>query len=174
MEDLQVNVAQLLKEHVGATRVVELDGPLLELEDSAPAHVSGKLTLTRTDQGVWVSGPVEISADTDCSRCLVPFTLWLKVKVDEVYLPTVEVSTGAKLRYADAQDVESLKIDDHHVIDLTEALRQYRLAAMPMAPLCRPECAGICPQCGTDRNEASCDCEPPIDARWAKLRELLN
>jgi uncharacterized protein len=174
MEDLQVNVAQLLKEGVGGTRVVEFDGPVLELEDTLPAHVVGKLTFTRTDRGVWASGNVMISADVACSRCLTPFTLWLKVKVDEVYLPVIEVNTGVKLRYQDIADLDSLKIDEHHVMDLTEAFRQYRIAAMPMAPLCREDCKGICPECGVDRNETVCDCEPQMDPRWAKLRELLN
>jgi uncharacterized protein len=171
---LQVNVAQLLKEQAVAKRVVELDGAILELDDEAPAHVHGKLTLIRTDQGVWASGQVELSADTMCSRCLAAFGLWLRVKVDEVYLPSVEVNTGAKLRYDTVQEADSLKIDEHHVLDFTEAFRQYRLAAIPIAPLCTQDCKGICPECGIDRNEFNCDCEPQPDPRWAKLRELLN
>ncbi len=172
--DLLVNVAQLLKEHAGATRVVDIDGALLEADDCAPADVHGRLTLTKTDQGIWASGTVSVSVDETCSRCLVPFTSWLEVEVDDVYLPSVEVNTGAKLRYDDVEEADSLKIDDHHVIDFTEALRQYRLAAMPMAPLCRPDCKGICPECGADRNETNCNCEPQVDPRWAKLRELLS
>jgi uncharacterized protein len=173
--DLEVNVAQLLKEQVGSTRVVEFDGPVLELEDQAAlASVRATLRLVRTDRGVWATGDASISVDEDCSRCLVPFTFWLTVKVDEVYLPVVEVSTGARLQYDTLVDADTLKIDEHHVIDFTEAFRQYRLAAMPLAPLCRPECKGICSQCGADLNENDCGCTQDLDPRWAKLRELLN
>ncbi|MEX2598255.1 MAG: DUF177 domain-containing protein [Dehalococcoidia bacterium] len=172
--DLQVNVAQLLKEQVGGTRIVDIDAQQLELEDAGPASVTGKVTLTRTDMGVWASGAVGIEVKAECSRCVTPFDLLLKVKVDEVYLPLIEVNTGAKLRYESLEDLDALKIDEHHVIDFTEAFRQYLLAAMPMAPVCKDDCKGICSQCGAHLNEYVCDCAPELDPRWEKLRQLLN
>ncbi|MEK9659410.1 MAG: DUF177 domain-containing protein [Chloroflexota bacterium] len=174
--DLQINVAGLLKEHAGATRSVELDGPVLELEDGTQAHVSGRLRLTRTDRGVWLSGALDIGAPEMCSRCLVPFTQTVRVQVDDVFLPAVDIHTGSRLRpdELDEPDADTGSIDEHHMMELTEALRQYRLAALPMAPVCRQDCKGICPQCGEDRNQGGCTCEPEQDARWAKLRDLLK
>ena len=132
------------------------------------------MTLTKTDRGVWASGAVEITAESVCSRCLKDFDAKVTVDVDDVFLPTVDVATGAKLRYEDELDQDSPEIDAHHVLDLTDVLRQYRLASFPLAPLCKPDCKGLCPECGTDWNESTCTCGPRLDTRWDKLRELLK
>ena len=172
--EMQVNVAQLLKERPGATRLMELDGPALELADAASAVVRGELALTRTDRGIWASGALAISVEGVCSRCLVPFTYWVEVRVDDEFLPSVDPVTGAELRHAAEADADIHSIDAQHVLDLTDAMRQYRQAALPLAPVCREECRGICPECGTDLNETTCGCEPSLDPRWDKLRELLR
>jgi uncharacterized protein len=43
---------------------------------------------------------------------------------------------------------------------------------LPLAPLCRPDCQGLCPECGADKNEAPCECPGPVDPRWATLDAL--
>ena len=171
---MQVNVAQLLREPAGATRSMELDGSILEWEGSPPAYLRGQLLLTKTDRGIWVSGPVGISLDGECSRCLVALNYWVDVQVDDEFLPSIDIVTGAKLRYDDESDAEVQAIDAQHVLDLTEVMGQYRRAAIPLAPLCREDCKGICPTCGTDLNENTCACEPALDPRWDKLKELLR
>ena len=172
--DLLVNVAQLLKEDVGATRKLAVDVPQLELEAEPPASVKGSLLLTHIDQGVWVTGPVAISTDSTCSRCLVPFTSWLQVELDDVFLPLVDPKTGARRPRGDDTTADMASIDDHHVLDLSEPLRQYRRAAMPLAPVCRDDCKGICAHCGADLNASTCKCTAAPDPRWASLRELLT
>ena len=172
---LQVNVAQLLKDIVGTTRVFEVEGLALESDDGVAAYVRGEFRLTRTDSGVWASGPVAFSVDYVCSRCLTPFASWIEARVDDVFLPSVDITTGAKLRYGDddtGADVNS--IDEQHVLDLSDALHQYRMAGISMAPVCREDCKGICPECGTDLNESACSCERFQDQRWTVLRELLE
>ena len=84
---LQMNVAQLLKEAVGATRTFAIDGPELESDDGAPAYVRGTLRLTRTDQGIWAFGDVTFTVDYICSRCLAKVTSWGESRVDDVFLP---------------------------------------------------------------------------------------
>ncbi len=172
--DLLVNVAQLLMESVGGTRTIEVNGPDLEIEGAVPAFVRGRIVLTRTNVGIWASGDVAVSADATCSRCLVPFTSWADVRVDDVFLPRVDPATGARTDPASDPDADTDSIDHQHVLDLTNTLREYRMAAMPLAQLCREDCRGICPECGADRNEAICSCEPEPDPRWASLRELLR
>ena len=62
---------------------------------------------------------------------------------------------------------------ERRVRDLDEALRQYRLTAMPIQVLCRPDCAGLCPRCGTDLNRGPHECpEESVDERWAELGRL--
>ena len=172
---LQVNVAQLLKDAIGTTRTFEVDDPELESDDGAPAYVQGALRLTRTDRGIWASGMVAFSVDHLCSRCLAPFAWRGEAKVDDVFLPSVDIATGARLRYRDDDDdADTTSIDEQHVLDLSDTLRQYRLAAIPMAPVCREDCKGICPECGANKNETACTCERYQDPRWTVLRELLE
>lgn len=173
MSGLLVNVAQLLKEDVGSTRVHMLDVPWAAREDEAPrSHARGRLTLTRTDRGIWVSGAVEIGLEAVCGRCTVPFCTFLRVQLDEVYLPAVDLVTGGRMEYTE-EERESFRIDPHHTLDLTEAVRQYGIAASPMAALCREDCLGLCPRCGADLNDGPCGCQPTVDARWGRLKELF-
>jgi uncharacterized protein len=72
----------------------------------------------------------------------------------------------------DADDLV-FNIDANHMMDLTEPVRQALLVALPMKPLCREDCQGICPQCGANRNEVHCEhSEESTDDRWSGLRAL--
>ena len=172
--DLQVNVAQLLQESMGAVREIELDVPLSDHDGADLGTVRGELKLTRTDRGILASGPLKISISDACSRCLKPIEYWVDVRVDDEFLPSVDVETGRRLKFEGEADADTQSIDNHHELDLTDTMRQYRAAALPLAPLCKEDCKGICPQCGVDLNESTHDCEAEIDPRWEKLRELLR
>jgi uncharacterized protein len=113
-----------------------------------------------------------LTQDT-CSRCLRPVETPVHLSIEEEYLPTVDVTTGQPLPRRDEDAEEFFEIDAHHHVDLTEAVRQTLVMNEPMRPLCRPDCAGLCNQCGADLNEGPCDCpEQPADDRWAALRAL--
>lgn len=174
MLELQVNVAQLLKESAGATRVLDLDAPLPDHDGSGRGTVAGQLKLIRTDRGLWASGPLKIAVSGACSRCLKPIDYWVDVQVDDEFLPPVDVLTGRRLQYQSEVDADTKSIDHHHELDLTDTVIEYRSAALPLAPLCKEDCEGICSQCGADRNVSMCGCEAEIDPRWDKLRELLR
>ncbi len=173
---LEVNVAQLLKNRIGTTKSIRIDGPELDLEEDGenPAHVCGDILLTRADSGIWASGSLAVSIDDQCSRCLAPFVSWTQVRVDDVFLPSIDIATGAPARYDNPGDADIHSIDGQHVLDLSDTLRQYRLASLPLASLCREDCKGICSECGADRNEYACSCEQQQDLRWAKLREMFG
>ena len=171
---MRINIAQLLQESVGANRAWELSGPLADTDGEPLGVVTGGLKLTKTDQGVWASGPVSIAVEDNCSRCLKPIAYAVAVQVDDEYLPVVEVDTGRRIRYNDVGDADTGSIDNHHELDLTDTLREYRQAALPLAPLCKEDCKGICTQCGVDLNEETHDCQLEIDPRWEKLRELMG
>jgi uncharacterized protein len=65
-------------------------------------------------------------------------------------------------------------IDEHHILDLSEVIRQGLWLAIPMEILCRPDCAGLCPRCGGNRNLGECNCDQAaIDPRWGALQALL-
>jgi uncharacterized protein len=174
MKELQVNVAQLLQESFGATRQVALDAPVPDDEGIGVGTVHGELKLTRTDRGVLATGALKIAISDACSRCLKPIDYWVDVRVDDEFLPVVDIETGRRLKYEVEADADTKSIDDYHELDLTDTMIEYRAAALPLAPLCKDDCKGICSQCGVDLNESSHSCEAEIDPRWEKLRELLR
>jgi uncharacterized protein len=140
---IQENVAQLLKEPVGSTRDYELDEPVDITGNGVGGQVRGKVRLTRTNRGILVKGTVNTGVEVTCSRCLSRFRCPLTFTIEEEYFPVIEVSSGAPLSPPD--EPGSFTIDGHHILDLTEAIRQYALLTMPMKPLCREDCTGLLP-----------------------------
>ena len=166
---MQINVSQLLKEPIGSTRNYEIN-TIIDITDGGGNKVEGEVMLTRTNRGILVEGVLHTEVEVTCSRCLNLFRCPLILNIEEEYFPTIEVSSGAPLSVVD-DAAGSFTIDEHHVLDLTEAIRQYALLAIPMKPLCRADCAGLCPSCDRDLNKGTCNCpsqEP--DPRWAKLK----
>jgi uncharacterized protein len=155
---MQVNVAQLLKGAIGSVRDYEVDGVIDVTGDSNSSPVHGKVALTRTDRSILVQGVVDSEVELFCSRCLNLFRCPLSLNIEEEYFPTTDIISGASLSPSD--DPDHFTIDERHVLDLTEALRQCALLAMPMKPLCREDCAGLCPNCGRNLNLGPCACPP--------------
>jgi len=130
--------------------------------------VKGDVKLTRTDRGVLVTGILHTDVEVPCGRCLTLFRLPLTLDIEEEYFPTIDVNSGVAVEVPNEPDC--FTIDEHHILDLTEAVRQYALTAVPIKTLCKPECAGLCPVCGQNLNEKQCIHQhKEIDQRWAKL-----
>ena len=129
---MQINVSQLLQDPIGATREVQVDEPAV-LENGRTHHVRGNCQLLRTQRSILVK--CRLNADTDliCSRCLSPFRRPLTLKFEEEYMPTVDVFTGAPLDTNG--DSGSFTINQQHVLDLQEAIRQNVLMVTPMKPM---------------------------------------
>ncbi|MCS7207077.1 MAG: DUF177 domain-containing protein [Dehalococcoidia bacterium] len=170
---MQFNVATLLKEPVGSARVYTLDEEQVRLDDLLVAPFHSWVRFTRTEKGIWVQARVDTAVASTCSRCLAEFSQRLQFTFDEEFFPTVDVHTGARLPLPPPEQ-ESFTIDAHHLLDLTEVMRQYALVSIPMKPLCRADCRGLCPTCGADLNSGPCTCPAPVsDPRWEALRRLL-
>ena len=168
---MQINVAQLLKEQIGSTRDNKVDAAVDVAGNDS--RVQGEVKLTRTDRAVLVEGVLHTEVQVSCGRCLSMFNCPLTVKIEEEYYPLIDVFTGAPLPLSD--EPGSFTIDEHHNLDLAEAISQYLMMAVPMKPLCREDCAGLCPQCGKSINQGPCGCLPKErDPRWTKLAELAS
>lgn len=169
---MEFNVAQLLMEPGGASRRYRVDEPCSPAEERTGA-LSGDLTLLRTDRSILVTGDLATTIEVACSRCLAAVRVPLTLQLQEEYYPSVDALTGALLPAP--EDPTDFVIDEHHVLDLSEAVRQQVLVAVPMQPLCRPDCAGLCPDCGADRNLGLCACSSEeFDSRWTSLSGLLK
>ncbi|MBA7514714.1 hypothetical protein ES705_06748 [subsurface metagenome] len=166
---MQINVSQQLKASIGSTRKYEVS----EIVDIAggDSMVKGEVGLIRTDRGILAKGALCAEVELTCGRCLSSFGCPLTLNIEEEYFPITDVVSGASLSLP--EESGCFTIDEHHVIDLTEAIRQYALLATPMKPLCRGNCAGLCPNCGRNLNQGPCDCLPQeTDPRWSELRKL--
>ena len=171
---MRFNVAQLLKEPVGSRRKYHLAEDIQDLggEVKLTHPIEGAIRLIHTTEGVLVSGQLYTEVEVTCSRCLESFSTAIDFTLEEEFRPTIDISTGAKLPAVDGGD-EATLIDDQHVVDLHEVIRQDILLALPSHPLCKPDCAGLCSQCGQNLNEGTCTCEQPLgDPRWEALRAL--
>jgi uncharacterized protein len=166
------NVSGLVQDGIGATRRHKIDETLTN-PAGKPEKVRGDVELLRTKAGVLVRAWLELATAAECSRCLRPLEATIPVRFEEEFLATLDLRSGQPLD--EEPDADAFKIDENHLLDLTEAIRQYREVSREMQPLCRPDCRGLCPRCGADLNEGDCGCEAgAIDARWAGLAGLLE
>jgi len=167
-----INVAHLLKADVGASQTYTIDEAYEYQEgDTSTTWVKGKAAVLRTDKGVLVSAALDVSAATVCARCLESYRCKLPVSFEEEFFPSVDINTGAAV--APPDEPGAFSIDANHQVDLTEAVRQYLLAQLPMQLVCRQDCRGLCPQCGRNLNRGECCCEAAAeDSRWATLRDF--
>ncbi|MDA1127440.1 MAG: DUF177 domain-containing protein [Chloroflexi bacterium] len=170
---MQYNLAQLLMEPTGSTRDYEVDESFRGPEDGMD-RVQGWIRVLRTHQGVIVSARLETQVSLTCSRCIKVFEHNSLIKMEEESSPTIDPDTGKQTEPLDEDDSE-LDLDDQHVLDMGEVVRQYILTGLPIKPLCSEECRGLCPECGSDLNEEKCKCEAVLmDPRWGALAELLT
>ena len=171
---MQYNVAQLMKSPVGTSLEYDIAENHVHLDDDLKltGPLTGHVRLRRTNQGLLVDGWVDLTLELTCARCLKEFERPLHVTFAEQFYPTVDVVTG--LPMPGFEEEEIFPIDDHHQVDLTEAVRQNALVALPMVTLCREDCKGLCSQCGHDLNLGPCECKPEVDTRLSILEKLLQ
>ena len=115
--------------------------------------------LERVPEGIVVRGTLAAAWSAACSRCLEPVGGEISVHVDELF-------------ETHPLEGETYKLDED-VIDLEPMVRDALLLELPLAPLCSPDCAGLCATCGANRNLTHCECvTTEIDPRWAAFRSL--
>ena len=168
------NVAQLMKSPVGTSLVSDILEENMQLDEDLKVigPLTGHVRMRHINQGLLVDGWVDLTVELSCTRCLKLFEQSMHVLFEERFNPTVDVVTGMPLPPIDEDDV--FPIDDHHLIDLTEAIRQQVLLDIPMVTLCKEDCAGLCAQCGKDLNPGPCTCEPEVDTRLSVLKTLFQ
>jgi len=167
---IEINVSQLLKSPLGTIRNYEVDEKV-NIGEETP-HVRGEVTLLRTNRGILVTGRLETDIGLTCSRCLGKYRHPVTLEIEEEFFPTIDIITGSKVDGPD-DEPDAFMIDQNNILDISEAIRQYALLAVPMKPLCKEDCAGLCPTCGVNRNLKTCNCPPAVDPRLEKLRGLV-
>ncbi len=165
MNPLIVNVAELVR-RPGSQNEVRLAAPLADLRvvDSVVpdgCEVDVDLVLESLTDGIVVRGRVATSWESACRRCLEPVHGKVDVEVRELYQHEPAADDAFVFR-GEQLDVEPM-------------VREAVLLELPLAPVCRPDCAGLCPVCGVNRNEVDCRHGTVArDLRWAALDDLLE
>lgn len=170
----EFNVAQLLKEPIGGRRSFEVEIPMdfEEEELSQSDSLTGTVNMLRTNRGVLLEAVLDGAVNVPCSRCLVNVHCPVSLEIIEEFQPTVDVVRGTFV--AVEEEDAALLINEHHILDIGEVVRQALLLEVPLQALCREECAGLCPTCGQDLNLGPCDCSrETTDPRWDALAALL-
>lgn len=172
VEPLTWNVAGLLGDEAGATRDYEVAGVTIDLGDDLRQAdpIEGKVRLARTNRGLLVIADLTTSLQAECSRCLRDVEVPIDVFIEEEAVPSIDVHTGHPIKLEPAEE-DVLRLTDHHELDLETPVRDAILLAEPIAPLCRPDCPGLCLVCG-ERLEEGVHDHPTddIDPRLEALR----
>jgi uncharacterized protein len=174
-----VNVAQLLRAPVGTTRSYPLDEdePQLAEELGLTSPIVGTLKLTRTNHGILAEAQYAVDIEQECGRCLEPARSTIQSELREEFLPSLNVVTGQP-EILDA-DPDEPRVNENHELDLTESIRQDIVVQQPLQPLCRPDCPGLCVECGIELQNGTCSCaeagpEPDEPQQLGRLGELLR
>ncbi len=162
---LRINVGFLLHENVGYSREFDFDHPSVQVGDDLDVvDLNGSIRLTRTNQGLYAQGRLRASTRLECVRCLTGFDQRLTVEMTDL------------LVFPPGQAVDPLlAVPETGILDLNPLVREYFLLDVPLQPLCRPDCKGLCPECGNNLNESSCShTQADVDPRLAALKSLLS
>lgn len=146
---LRINIGFLIAQSAGTYREFTFDLPELAVEDDQElifTTVKGSSIISRAQQGLLVQGNFSAETPSTCVRCLNDFQLDIKTDFDELYAFKEENATDS-----------GLMVPENGYIDLKPLLLEYLLVEIPINPICKDDCAGLCPECGCNLNVIHCE-----------------
>ncbi len=165
------NVAGLLGDDAGADRVFDVHDVTIDLGEDLrlAAPIDARVRLLRTNRGILAHADLRTALALECSRCLREIELPVDIRLEEEYLPALDLATGRPLSTDDEPDVG--RLTDHHELDLETPVREAIQLAEPIALLCRPDCPGLCIVCGLRLHDGTHDHpDDDVDPRMAVLK----
>jgi uncharacterized protein len=144
---LRVNAGFLLNQPIGTYREIRFEYPLLHMEDDVDfTDLSGMARITRTPQGMLVDAEFKANTGAECGRCLTDLMQHTETTFSELFA------------FDERSASESgLILPEDANIDLEPLVREYLLIEVPINPICRADCKGLCPECGVDLNRVVCE-----------------
>jgi uncharacterized protein len=144
---LRINVGFLLNASIGTSRDIHFEFPVLRLaNDLELSDFIGAVRITRTPQGMLVQSDFRGNVNAECVRCLAGFLQPIQSVFSELYAFKNNAVTES-----------GLILPEDSNIDLAPLAREYLLLEIPISPLCRPDCKGLCAVCGEDLNVRICE-----------------
>jgi uncharacterized protein len=144
---LRTNVGYFLNKPIGFTRDFEFDFPEIFIDPDLNAwNFRGKYSFSRTREGLLLQANIEAEIESECSRCLEPMRVHVSTKFEDLYV--------FETRMKEELDEEEVPRDGY--IELSVPFRDYLLLEVPIKSVCKPDCKGICLECGQNLNNAAC------------------
>lgn len=172
-DPLTFNVAGLLAEPAGSVREYRVDGVDMDLSEDGlvlTRPVSGRIRLLRTNRGLVVESHLDTAIAGECARCLRPTVTDVRIELAEEVLPTIDLASGLPVALEEGEDPETPRLTDHHELELRPLVAEAISLQEPIAPLCEPDCPGLCEECGERLTPGHTHDDGPIDPRLEVLR----
>lgn len=161
---MRFNVGYLLESAPGTHSDIEVNFPQIKIGDVHFKNLDGTFRATRTGEGIFFNGRFETLTAAECSRCLTESFIPTEMIMEELFYHPA--STAPPGEYVITGDGNA---------DLGPLLRELSVLALPLNPLCKKDCQGLCIECGQNLNEAECDCDKDkIDPRFAVLQNFVS
>lgn len=175
IKDLEVHLVDFKEEF--APGVIDLG---TEITQKAPLLAAGRAQLVEEHEGkhrtisdIRLAGELSTRVELACARCLEPVEQKVQRSFDLLYRPQ-GADAGRDELSVTAAEAEVSYYQGEGLL-LEDALREQVLLALPLKAICREDCKGLCPQCGSNLNQGQCSCaEVHEDPRWSPLKEILN
>ncbi|WP_288718181.1 DUF177 domain-containing protein [uncultured Cutibacterium sp.] len=159
---LRRQVGQMIRVQRTVPAPADLGVDMIGVPEGSPLELN--LRLESVGEGVLVTGTVEAALKGECSRCLDSIEEELLLDIQELYF------------YSDTEaDEDASRVSAEETINLDPVVRAAVVLNLPFSPLCRDDCAGLCPDCGVNLNDDPNHDHPDrIDPRWAALEGLIS
>lgn len=143
-----------------------------DLDIASVSPIRYDIRLARTDANVSVKGSVQTVVRSTCSRCLEPFDL--SINSDFSFSLTPSAAYRGPHEKELLPDELELDFYEGDAIDVGKIIVNQIILSLPIKPLCRENCQGLCPNCGINKNQETCTCsaDQPVDPRMAALKKL--
>jgi len=160
---LKINVGFLLSTGPAHNHDSVFDVPRVQVaHDLIVEYIRGPIRLSRASEGILVQATLEVGSEAECYRCLEPVTTNVTIHIEELYA------------YGTPKAAE-FNIGEDAILDLAPLIRAEVMIAATRGVLCRADCKGLCPECGTNWNYSTCTCSAEeVDPRLAGLKKLLE
>lgn len=162
---LRINVGFIVSNDVGFSNEFPFDFDKVKVADDLELHdFHGSAIVSRTPQGLLLTGGFQATFKVECVRCLNEFDQTIRWEMTELFAFNEKSVTDS-----------GLLLPDDAQIDLAPLVRDYALTEVPISPVCKPDCKGLCPTCGQDLNQNDCGHRADSnDSPFSSLKDLLK
>ena len=171
-DPLTFALSGLMAEPPGTLRDYDIEGADVDPGDGLrlTQPVTGTLRLTRTNRGLVTDARLSTALAGECARCLRPVVTPVKLRIREEVLPSIDLVSGHPVPLEEGEDPDTPRLTDHHELELRPLVAEAISLQEPIAPLCEPDCPGLCPECGERLEPGHVHDDAPIDPRLEALK----